>query len=195
MLSTTDKTIIDHNTKDNQQEIPKSIVIGYNGDTSIYAFTMLSGVHDTSFALNNMPSKINWTYDRWNCSYAFTKCSSALYFHGHGTKICSACYEFYKSATQVSKREYDIYIQDILYVNKPSTPKFISGFTKNNKYFICLKTHKTNYFVIIRKKEGELTQEEKHEVIRRKYIWRLIMFAQCDLIKDIIGLIAVVVIG
>jgi hypothetical protein len=191
MLSTTDKTVIDNNNdKDNQ--ITKSIVIGYNSDTAIYAFTMLSGVHDTSFALNNMPSKINWVYgDRWNCSYAFTKCSHANYFQKNTVRICSACYEYYKSATKISKSEYDTYIRDIIL---PTTPKFISGFSKNNRYFICLKTHKTNHFVIIGKREDELTQEEKYEVIKRKYIRRLLMFARIDLIPEIIGIIAVMVI-
>lgn len=223
MLSTTDKTVIDRTSKnDSGLMITKSIIIGYNGDTSIYTFKIFNILFDILSALNNMSWEVNWLYgDICDCSYEFTKCSSANYSQRSGVRICSACYEYYKSATKISKSEYDTYIRDISLVNttqelnnavltgliaqplqgelpqerQASARKFISGFTKNNKYFISLKTHKMDNFIRIYEKDGELTSEEKYEVNRRKFTQRLLMFAKCDLIKDIIRLIALMLIG
>lgn len=199
MLSNEDRTLIINN-KTNR---PGSIIIGYNNETTAHFMSYKKYMTDTGLVFHRI-NKRNYTtntrrFPEWNkspilCRFRFTESCGDVACDNYGEIICMNCHNYYINSRPITENEYDKYIMPQSYGFT-----FVMGFTKHNKYYISLNKHDDDgfthhYFLSIG--AIDFTQyidpipDGVYEYRRRKYIRRILMFAQTDLIKDVISEIA-----
>jgi hypothetical protein len=138
-------------------------------------------------------------FPAWNkspilCRFRFTESCGDYACDNYGEIICMNCHNYYINSRPITENEYDKYIMPQSYGFT-----FVMGFTNNKEYYISLNkrdydgfTH--HYFLSI--KPIDFTHyinpipSALHEYRRRKYTSRLLMFAKCELVEDIIKEIA-----
>lgn len=183
-----DRTII----KDGRE--PVSIILNYDNETTIcrifkifcseYHFIRISSLKNKKYL--DSPSKV--------CSYKLSnKCSK---IESKNEVICSNCREFNTNATRISKPCFNKYIRPLITHNCD----YIMGQSYKDDYYFIIRENRqgkyldnSNYHIIKINKCDSILDIEQYEYNRRKYTSRLLMFAQCELVPDIIVLIAVMV--
>lgn len=175
-------------------------VVGYEDETKLYVSNVYEHTNNLYEQLKNIPHTRTWVNEsKILCHYGFTNKCCENYINIKdihqfiSRRICQNCVEFYESETSVhlTNIEYDTYIMP--YLSKKYT--FLYGFTNCDNCSIILKGDycKFNLIYIWKYTPRNIMGEEMNVVVeytRRKYIRRLLMFAQTNLIKDVISEIA-----
>jgi hypothetical protein len=176
------------------------IVIGYNEDTQIYFKREFLCVDRHLDNIKYVSESSEWRDDwRSSCDLKLVRNCGNTSTTINGTNICHLCYAFYKSARNITDDEYNKYIRSLLEYSS----NIKSSFANDNNYIILASSSIYNIFISIYVIELIQIQpyiskcdnsQITYEYSRRKYIRRILMFAQSDLIKDIIIEIAYILI-
>lgn len=152
------------------------IITGYDNNTKLY-------ISNKSYICGAQKNK-------WCLGLCYDYDFIIEYIGGVKTIVCQDCKQIYESSTHITKEDFINYI-------KPNTKiNAFVGFVRKSFLYACYSkdncefidaSNKTSYRIVEGCGSGSPSQPE---YIRRKYIRRLLMFAQTDLIKDIIKEIA-----